>query len=408
MKASMIFRFSLYGFLKNQQYYDPFLILAFREKGLSFFTIGILIAFREICINIFEVPSGAIADLHGRRRAMILSFIGYIISFAVFAMSRSIAVLFGAMFFFAIGEVFRTGTHKAIIFEWLRLQDRTDEKTKVYGYTRSWSKIGSALSVVIASALVFYSGNYSHIFWFCIPPYLLGIVNFLSYPAELDGEKKGDFSVKSVAAHLLGALRESIKYPSLRRLLVESMGFDVTFRASKNYLQPMLRQAAISLPLLLALADKQRTALLVGMVYLIQNIFAAIASRQAHRLVDWRSGEDSASRFIWILTSLLFILMIPLLWFDMYFGAIGCCLILCIMQNFWRPLLVGRINTHSNPEMGATVLSIESQVRSFAVMIMAPLLGWLVDISGAFWPMAIVGAVIATAITLTIRTLEDV
>jgi hypothetical protein len=31
----MLFRFSLYGFLKNQQYYDPFLILAFLDKGLS-------------------------------------------------------------------------------------------------------------------------------------------------------------------------------------------------------------------------------------------------------------------------------------------------------------------------------------------------------------------------------------
>ena len=29
------FRFSLYGFLKNQTYYEPFLILALREKGLS-------------------------------------------------------------------------------------------------------------------------------------------------------------------------------------------------------------------------------------------------------------------------------------------------------------------------------------------------------------------------------------
>ena len=36
----MLFRFCLYGFLKNQQYYEPFLILVFREKGLSFLQIG--------------------------------------------------------------------------------------------------------------------------------------------------------------------------------------------------------------------------------------------------------------------------------------------------------------------------------------------------------------------------------
>ncbi|MCP3959885.1 MAG: MFS transporter, partial [bacterium] len=47
----MLFRFCLYGFLKNQKYYEPFLILAFLEKGLSFFDIGLLIAFREVAIN---------------------------------------------------------------------------------------------------------------------------------------------------------------------------------------------------------------------------------------------------------------------------------------------------------------------------------------------------------------------
>jgi len=70
----MLARFSLYGFLKNQRYYEPFMILLFLERGFSFTQIGILVAFREIWINLFEVPSGALADMYGRRRCMILTF----------------------------------------------------------------------------------------------------------------------------------------------------------------------------------------------------------------------------------------------------------------------------------------------------------------------------------------------
>lgn len=253
----MLFRFSLYGFLKNQQYYDPFLILIFIEKGLSFFMIGILIGFREICINIMEIPSGAFADLYGCRRSMILSFAAYIASFVAFALSRSVALLFGAMFLFAIGEAFRTGTHKALIFNWLRLQGRSDEKTKVYGYTRSWSKMGSALSVLIASALVFYTGNYSNTFLFCIIPYILGIINFLGYPAALDGDCRTGFSMKAVLVHLASALKQSVKYSYLRRLLIEAMGFEGAFKATKDYLQPILKQAALALPIFLYLGDKR-------------------------------------------------------------------------------------------------------------------------------------------------------
>ena len=151
MHIPMLFRFSLYGFLKNQRYYDPFLILAFLEKGLSFFQIGILIGFREVCTNIFEIPSGALADLYGRRRAMIFSFCAYIASFATFAMSKSLPMLFGAMFFFGLGDAFRTGTHKAMIFDWLRLQTDWTKKRK---YTalhvpgRRWVPLFLFLSLV--------------------------------------------------------------------------------------------------------------------------------------------------------------------------------------------------------------------------------------------------------------------
>ena len=74
----MLFRFSLYGFLKNQRYFEPFLVLVLLEKGLTFFLVGVLVGFREIAVNLLEIPSGAVADVCGRRRSMMLSFAAYI------------------------------------------------------------------------------------------------------------------------------------------------------------------------------------------------------------------------------------------------------------------------------------------------------------------------------------------
>jgi MFS family permease len=398
MRLPMLFRFSLYGFLKNQRYYEPFLILAFREKGLSFFLIGILLGFREVCTNLFEIPSGAVADLYGRRRAMILSFCAYIASFVAFGVSRSLGVLFGAMFFYALGDAFRTGTHKAMIFDWLRLQGRDDEKTKVYGYTRSWSKMGSALSVLIAAGLVFYSGNYNHIFWFSIIPYLLNIVNFFGYPAELDGDRKSDFSLEAVSALLWKAFRQVTQHPSLRRLLGEAVGFEVGFKSGKDYLQPILKQTAGALPLLLAMDERKRVALLVGAVYFVLYLLSSAASRNAHRLVDWRGSEDKASQLMWWCNGLLFVCLVPLLWFKLYAPAIVGFIALTALQDFWRPVLLSRINVSSSPEMGATILSIESQAKSFATMLLAPLLGFVIDRIDGFWPIGVLGVIIAVAI----------
>ncbi|RKU29966.1 MFS transporter [Candidatus Poribacteria bacterium] len=400
MRIPMLFRFSLYGFLKNQRYYDPFLILAFREKGLSFFQIGILIGFREVCTNIFEIPSGALADLYGRRRAMILSFCAYIASFATFAVSESLLLLFAAMFFFGLGDAFRSGTHKAMIFDWLSIMGRSDEKTKVYGYTRSWSQMGSALSVLIAGALVFYTGNYTDIFWFSIIPCFINIVNFIGYPAQLDGNRQSEFSLKAVAILLGTALKQSVKFPPLRRLVFEGMGFEGMYKASKDFLQPILKQTALALPFLIALDESKRSALLVGGVYFILYFISSFASRNSHKVSDWKGGDEGAAQFMWWINLTLFALLIPALWYSLYPAIITLFVALAILQNFWRPGLISRFNEQSTPEMSATILSIEAQSKSLATIILAPLLGLLVDLVGNFSPVGIVGTCIALAILL--------
>ena len=396
----MLFRFSLYGFLKNQRYYENFLYLAFLDKGLSYLAIGILIGFREVCTNLFEIPSGAIADLYGRRRAMIFSFCAYIASFVIFAVSKSLLPLFAAMFFYGLGDAFRSGTHKAMIFDWLRLQGRSDERTKVYGFTRSWSQMGSAVSVLIASGLVFYSGNFIDIFWFSIIPYAMNIVNFFGYPARLDGDKQSEFSFKAVARMLGSALKQSVQFAPLRRLVFEGMGFEGMYKASKDFLQPILEQTALALPLLLALNESKRTALLVAGVYFILYFLSSFASRNSHRISDWQGGDEGAARFMWWIDLALFALLIPALWFNWYPAIIALFVALAILQNFWRPGLISRFNAQSTPEMSATILSIEAQSKSLATIILAPLLGWMIDSVGSFWPVGVVGTCIAVAILL--------
>ncbi|HCN07782.1 MAG TPA: hypothetical protein DIT01_07590 [Lentisphaeria bacterium] len=423
----MLGRFSLYGFLKNQQYYDPFLILAFRQMGLSFFMIGILVAFREVIANLMEIPSGAVADLFGRRKAMILSFVCYIISFMVFGVTGVAAtngtippaailpLLFGAMGFFAVGNAFRTGTHKAMIFTWLRVEGREDERTKVYGYTRSWSKLGSALSAILAAVFVFATSNYVYIFFFSIIPYVLGIVNFMGYPREVDGNIKKATSGKEVMLHLKKTLAVSVKQASLRRLVCESMGFEGFFKAAKDYLQPILKAAAIPLTGALLLSDRlsehQQVALLVGPVYFALYLLSALASRKAYVLVDKHGSEDHTARFLWLISLLILTALVPALYYCWFTVIILGFIALYVMQNLWRPVLISRFDTHSDEDMGATILSIESQAKSVATMIIAPGMGYVVDLMQTrmigclpFWPAAIFGAAVALAFFVTART----
>ena len=411
----MLFRFCLYGFLKSQQYYDPFLILAFRQKGLSFGLIGALIGFRAICINLLEVPTGAVADVMGRRRSMIVSFLAYIGSFAIFGLCQQLWTLFAAMALFSIGEAFRTGTHKAMIFDWLERQGRLSEKITVYGRTRSWSKLGSAASVVIATGLVFGTEQYSSVFLFCIIPYLLNIVNFLGYPSYLDGRRHRDPKRGGVLQTLFSAVSQSLRRRPLRRLLVESMGYDGLYESSKDYLQPLIKAACVSLPLVLALGERfalsqsQRVAIGVGLVYFTLHLLSSVASRSSGGFADRFGGEERSARWLWLMNLLVFAVMAGGILLGLSPLAIVAFVLLAVFQNFWRPILIGRVASHADSAQTATVLSIESQAKSLFVAMVAPLLGWSVDLVTSydpdlrFLPIAALGILIAASMLLTGR-----
>ena len=418
----MLFRFSLYGFLKNQKYYEPFLILALRERGLSFFAIGLLIGFRQVWVNILEIPSGFIADTFGRRRAMIASFAAYILSFLIFAASPWLWSLFAAMFFFAVGEAFRTGTHKAMIFDWLISQGRRDERTQIYGFTRSWSQIGSALSVVLAAAAVVLTENYTAIFWLSVIPYLAGIINFLGYPAYLDGKtalqrrsadrppadehaangqpagggaaapgQDGDSEASGVsdASGALSLVRQfgrvladSLGSRALRRLFLESAAFRGNTTLIKDYLQPLLQQAALALPFLLALTVERRTAILAALVYAMLYLLSSLASRRAHRFAERSGGTEAAAGRLWIISTLLFLAGGSFILKGWVLAATALMALAAVLQNIWRPIMLSRIDNASDTDSGATVLSIDSQAGSLYVLIFAPLLGLAVDAFG--------------------------
>ncbi len=410
----MLTRFCLYGFLKNQQYFEPFLWLALLAKGLSFTQIGLLVGFREICINLLEAPTGAIADVLGRRRSMVASMLAYMGAFAVFAAVDTLWPLFAAMALFAVGEAFRTGTHKAIIFDWLAHENRANEKTTIYGLTRSWSKLGSALSAIIAAAVVYFTENYAAVFLTCLIPYGLNVVNLATYPTYLDGPKHDHQNIGQVLRTLGGAIKTAWLRRPLRRLLIESMGFEGLFRTTKDFIQPILKAAVIAVPIATALSDRKRTAAAIAIVYVAIYLLSSLASRHAGRFVERLGGERRAGRALWLGDLVSFGLLAVGLALGRVELMVVAFVMLAVAQNFWRPILVSRCASLCEANHTATVLSIESQAKSLFLAIVAPLLGLAVDVMTPlidrtefmtewwrFAPLAVIGILLPVGMLLT-------
>jgi MFS family permease len=354
------------------------------EKNYTFTEIGLLIAIREILIFILEIPTGAIADTFGRKKSMILSFMSYIASFLCYYYSTTFIDIIVATSLFSLGEAFRTGTHKAIIFSWLRHNKREEEKTHIYGFTRSWSKFGSAISIPIAAIIVYFSQNYTFIFLISTIPCLFNILNFISYPSYLDSEnnilsesKKNKFlmALKTFS----NSVKKSIINKDLRRILIESMNFEGLYKTTKDYLQPLLQSFAMTIILIPNLDDTRKTALVFGLVYFFLNLLSAFASRFAGKFESIARNQKNASKILWHLYLWTFVLFAISIYFSVIFLQIMAFVILSIIQNLWRPILIARCAEVASPNETATVLSIESQAKSLFTVLAAPLVGWGID-----------------------------
>src|SRR6056297_623202 len=153
--ASIRIKFQLYGFFKNLQFFEPFLLVIFLNWGLNLFQIGLLMTIQEVFTYVFEIPSGFLADVYGKKNELRLCFIFYMVSFLLYFFGPAFYMVVLGATFYGLGEAFRSGTHKAMEMEWLERHNLQEYKSYLYGMTRSWSLYGSALNAILAIILVF-------------------------------------------------------------------------------------------------------------------------------------------------------------------------------------------------------------------------------------------------------------
>jgi MFS family permease len=378
----MLARFSAYGFLRNLRFFEPLILLYFTvAKGLSYTQFGALVAVREVAIYVLEIPTGVLADVTGRRRVMVGAFGAYIVSFGLFTWGDGFWVFVPAMIFFAGGEALRSGTHKALIMEHLDREGLADQKVHYYGYTRSMSRLGAAVSALAVGLFAFLGGDYALVFPATIIPYFLGLLLMLTYPAELDGKRKTDVEMKDVWTHLRDSYKSLIRTSQLGKVVINASFFDAFFRVGKDYLQPVVKAAALGLPVLAAFGNvQQRTFLLIGGVYFLIYLNSFVSSRLSGHLVD--RGQRDLARTLNVLfgaLGLVFIAAGTLLRFEHAIGAVLVLFFLYTLYNLRKPAVVGFLSERIPKKQRATLLSTENQFRAVFAALVAPALGWVAD-----------------------------
>ena len=393
------YKFSAYGFLRNLRFFDSFLMLFLLEKGMSYSEIGIMYATKEVVLNLFEIPSGIFADTWGRKRALAGSFMLYIISFAAFYLSESFVLFLLAFAFFGMGDAFRTGTHKGMIMDYLRMNDWSEHKTNYYGHTRAWSQRGLALSSLVAGFIVFRESNFETIFLFSIIPYLLNLLLLLSYPKELNYSRQpGTHNRLIDVKYTFINFWKMVKRPVVFALITSSAAHSAFQKSLKDYIQPVMVLSIAVLPIFTSLGEKERNGIFIGIIYFVIYMLTSRASSMAG-LVKESALKPSA--VITLLSGLLAGLLCGILYgFELWWLSLVFFTLICLVENFRKPIMTGLVADEVSNEILTSVLSAQSQLQTVIIVILSLILGFVADIYNVGVAIAIVSILMAVTVLI--------
>ncbi len=393
------YKFCLYGFLKNLRFFDAFILLFFIENGISFTYIGILYATREVVINLFEIISGIIADTYGRKSSLLISFLFYIGSFLIFYFNSAFVLLLFAMILYGMADAFRSGTHKGMIMDYLRIQGWENYKVFYYGHTRSYSMIGSAISALIGGALVLFTGSYRIIFAASIIPYLINLANIYSYPNRLNFSLyKLDKQQSRSLVNVFGDFWNSIKNPTILRIINATALHTAYLKAMKDYIQPVMVQVSLLIPLAYVDDLKSKSGIIIGIIYFLIFLLTSLASKNAYRFLG--IGYNKLS--IW---TMLFGLSAGVLCGFFYVKqvwivALLAFILIYIGENIRKPVLTGQLADNTPPGILTSVLSAQSFYSTIVTSVIAVSIGVIADGFGVGYALLSISIVIIVFFSL--------
>tara|TARA_R110001583_G_scaffold21469_5_gene81597 strand:+ start:21036 stop:22280 length:1245 start_codon:yes stop_codon:yes gene_type:complete len=389
LKNNQYRKFCAYGFLKNLRFFDAFLILFLIDKGMSYTQIGILYASREIITNLLEIPSGLIADTYGRKKSLAAALLIFSISFLIFWISDNFWFYLFAFIIFGLADAFRSGSHKGMMMDYLKLNNWTEYKSEYYGHTRSWSQRGSAISALTAGILVFLDGNYQNIFIYSAIPYAINFILILSYPSEIDrSEKKKQ---QNSFRHSINALFLVLKQKSVLKLVSTSAFHTAYLKALKDYIQAIMLGIALLLPSIKGVHIDRQNGLVIGLLYFIIYLLTAYASQYSSAILK-KAPTNLTNKTL--LLGLFFGLSCGVFFiYEIWIWAFISFALIFIIENIRKPILTSFVADQVPNELLTSVYSAQSQLRTLFSAVIAFVFGILADMWGIGSAFVIISSV---------------
>jgi len=354
--------FYLEKFISSLLFFAPaFWILQFNQN-LNLFQIGILFSVLSITSFLFEIPTGAFADIYGRKASVLFSYFLTAITLIFLAFVTNFYILVLIFAIWGIANTFSSGAKESWVIDNLKFNKK--EKLINHFYIKQQSIIG--FSLVISGILgYFLVGKFDlSIIWvFASISFLIsGFMLLFVKEHKLTKEKKKTF--KQLFIQSKKSIKFALNHYTIMLILMAT--FFIMFRDSFGgdlVWQPFLNSLGFPIASF-------------GFLFSIITLVSAIATLFANKLLNTFKNERNYLIFLLICSMILDFLVF---FVNNYYLGIILLILMLVSISLFMPIGHSYFQKFIPSRMRATITSFNGMIISLAYAISYPLSGFLAD-----------------------------
>ncbi|MGN0425770.1 MAG: MFS transporter [Acetatifactor sp.] len=350
-------------FVTNLNMQSSIWVLYLAYCGMSLAQVGLLEGVYHITSMIFEIPSGAIADLLGRKKSMIVSKTCIAVSCLIMLYSKSFWLFALSFFIQALGNNFNSGSEEALVYDSMKAIGEEEKYITVNGRLNILIEVAQGIATVAGGILAEYS------FYWC---YFASLVIALLAFFPVIGMTEAPFEKQQSARNGIWKMLKdhfgtciAVLKKDLRILRIV-IYFSAVF-ASQTLLFFYGQQY---------FSDLGYNKIYISVFMLQYSMFCCLGAYCSDRLFE-RFGRRIAVTASFIIAGAIACFVFEVAWFSVaMLSAAGFC------NSLLYPIQSAILNGLIPSEQRATLISVNSMFFSIAMIIFFPVAGFLADEMG--------------------------
>ncbi len=338
-------------------------VLFLLSQNLNLFQVNVVNFVFMVSIFLFELPTGAFADLYGRKKSLILGYLILSFAFYIYFISYSFNMFLLAECIAAIGFTFISGAQEAWIADAVKKQKIQQNIDLVFSHGHIISRFASLLSGLVGA----YIGTVSLRIPMELTSFFLFITAiFVFFFVQETYYKQKNLQENTSIKSLITTAKEGIRYASLHRvimiLIIISFLTSFAFQSPNMYWSPRFNE----------LAGNQ--------IWIVGWVWAGISLSMMFGSYLIKSLIKKEKSYTQICIAAMLCLGIPL-FISAASNIFSIVLISFLLYEVGRgmhqPIQKGYLNNFLSPHHRATVFSFDSMIGKLGAAVGLLLMGLL-------------------------------